>query len=124
MHEHHEHDEQTPVLRPTSPLDPSSVAVHELEAHHPEPATYLKVATVLVVLTAFEVGVYYVHGLGLAMMPILLTLAAAKFSLVALFYMHLKFDNPIFARLFVFGLLIAASILVALLALFAYHTIV
>ncbi len=109
--------------RPPVVSEPQAVA-HALESHHPGPPTYAKVAAFLVILTAFEVGIYYVRGLGLAMTPILLALAASKFSLVALFYMHLKFDSPIFARLFVFGIAIAATILVALLALFAYHTVV
>ena len=108
--------------RLTAKAGPQVVAI-AAEQSHPGAATYLKIAAVLAVLTAFEVGVYYVHGLGLPMTPLLLALAATKFSLVALFYMHLRFDNALFARLFLLGLVIAASIMAALLALFAYHTV-
>ncbi len=93
------------------------------EHHHPGPGQYILVASVLAAITACEVGVYYVHGLGGLMTAILLALSATKFALVALFYMHLKFDSRLFTFLFVGGLAVAASILLALLALFAYHTI-
>ncbi|TFG46769.1 MAG: hypothetical protein E4H41_01090 [Gemmatimonadales bacterium] len=52
--------------------------------------------------------------------PILIILSAAKFALVAMFYMHLKQDSKIFSGLFVFPLIIAAIVIVALLLLFAY----
>ena len=51
---------------------------------------------------------------------ILIILSAAKFALVAMFYMHLKQDSKIFSGLFVFPLIIAAVLIVALLLLFAY----
>ncbi len=95
-----------------------------IEYAHPGPETYAKVAAMLVLLTAVEVGVYYVRGFGSAMVALLLALAATKFTLVALFYMHLKFDSPLFARLFVGGMAIGASILLALLALFSYHAVI
>ena len=51
---------------------------------------------------------------------ILIILSAAKFALVAMFYMHLKQDSRIFSGLFVFPLIIAAVMIGALLLLFAY----
>jgi cytochrome c oxidase subunit 4 len=51
--------------------------------------------------------------------PILLTLSALKFALVAMFYMHLKFDNRLFSWVFVGPLCFAAAIILALLALFS-----
>lgn len=99
------------------------------EHHHPGPATYLKIALVLFVLTFFEVASYEVARRGnpaaLAavvaplIVPILLVLSAAKFALVAMFYMHLKPDHKLFSGLFVFPLIIAAVIIVALVALFS-----
>ena len=52
--------------------------------------------------------------------PILLILSAAKFSLVAMFYMHLKQDSKLFSSVFVFPILLAAILIFALIALFWY----
>ena len=52
--------------------------------------------------------------------PILLTLSAIKFAMVAMFFMHLKFDNRLFSSFFVGGLLLAGGLLIALLALFQH----
>jgi cytochrome c oxidase subunit 4 len=53
--------------------------------------------------------------------PLLLLLSAGKFALVAMFYMHLKQDHKLFSGVFVFPLIIAAFIIVALIILQAYH---
>ena len=47
--------------------------------------------------------------------------AAAKFALVAMYYMHLKQDSRLFTGVFVFPLIIAVVIIVALILLEAYH---
>ena len=86
---------------------------------HPTPATYAKVAVTLAVITIVEVLLLFVDGVGGALLVTALVLLAAwKFALVALFYMHLKFDSRLFAGLFSGGLAIAISIVLALLALF------
>jgi cytochrome c oxidase subunit 4 len=76
-------------------------------AHHPEPIVYVKVAVVLTVVTAIEVAIYYVSAIRDVLVPSLLALAAIKFALVVLWFMHLRFDSKIFRRLFVFGLVLA-----------------
>jgi len=87
---------------------------------HPGVGTYLTVAAVLTVITLVEVGIFYIpavrHGPLLA--PLLLTLSAAKFSLVVMFYMHLKSDHRLFTAIFTIPLLIAVAVGVALLFLF------
>lgn len=88
------------------------------EHHHPSPGKYVAVATVLCLLTIIEVGVYYVEALKNILVPVLLILSAAKFSLVVLFYMHLKFDSRLFSVLFVCGLVLAGSLGISLLFLF------
>jgi cytochrome c oxidase subunit 4 len=85
---------------------------------HPSVGTYLRVAAVLVILTVLEVGVFYVPAFHPVLVPALVVLSAAKFSLVVLFYMHLKADSRFFAFLFGAPLLLAAAVLVALLFLF------
>jgi cytochrome c oxidase subunit IV len=85
---------------------------------HPTVATYVRVATLLVILTVLEVGVFYVPAFHPILVPALLLLSAAKFSLVVMFYMHLKSDSPVFTFLLSGPLVIAVGVLVALLFLF------
>ncbi len=94
-------------------------AGHEGGAH-PGPRTYALIALVLSTITLIEFGAFYVEELraiGL-FMPMLIVLSAIKFALVAMFYMHLKFDHPVFTRLLVCGLMLGGFVLLALLGLF------
>lgn len=79
--------------------------------------TYVRVALVLTGVTALEVGVIYVRQLAPIVVPLLLALSAAKFSLVALFFMHLRYDSRVLALLFVGPLTLAAGLAVALMTL-------
>jgi cytochrome c oxidase subunit 4 len=47
-------------------------------------------------------------------------LSGAKFSIVAMFYMHLKYDARLFTNFFIGGLLLAMAIVIAIMALFRY----
>ncbi len=101
---------------------------------HPAPGLYLKIAVILFVFTALEVLTFEAGrgGLGASLRPIfepitvvlLIVLSAAKFALVAMFYMHLKQDPRLLANLFVFPLLIAAGIIGGLIVLFQYWRVV
>ncbi|MBI3457093.1 MAG: cytochrome C oxidase subunit IV family protein [Candidatus Rokubacteria bacterium] len=84
---------------------------------HPQagPRTYLVIAAFLLVLTVMEVSVFYIAALARVLIPLLIVLAMAKFSLVAMFYMHLRFDHAWFTYLFVAPLLIATGLAVGLL---------
>ena len=88
------------------------------ERAHPGYATYVAVAVILAVVTTMEVGAYYQPGLRNVLVPILLVLSAIKFSLVVLFFMHLKFDSRLFSVLFFGGMTLAIAVLVALVSLF------
>ena len=90
----------------------------EAEHQHPSVGTYLTVAAVLTVITLVEVGIFYVPAFKPVLAPVLLTLSAAKFSLVVMFYMHLKGDHQLFKVIFTVPLLIAVAVGVALLFLF------
>ena len=92
-------------------------APHEQE--HPSPAKYILIATYLTLITIFEVLIYYVEALQDYFLWIFLVLSALKFYYVAMFYMHLKFDAGIFKQLFIFGLVLATFIMLALLLLFS-----
>jgi cytochrome c oxidase subunit IV len=109
----------------------ASPAAAEHDESHPSAGVYVKIGIVLFVLTALEVGLYeftYGEHAGAAgqalqpfFVPLLLGMSAAKFALVAMYYMHLKHDNRLFTGVFVFPLIIATVIIVALVVLEAYH---
>lgn len=85
---------------------------------HAGARTYVTVAGVLAVLTAMEVMVFYVETLRPFLLPILMVLMVAKFTLVAMFFMHLKYDTPVLSGIFGWGLFVAVGIIFALLAIF------
>jgi cytochrome c oxidase subunit 4 len=88
--------------------------------HHPTGNQYAVVAAILTLITVVEVWAYYVPSLVASsfFVPALLIMSAAKFAIVVMFYMHLKFDHPIFRALFTGPLVIAMATIVALLFLF------
>jgi cytochrome c oxidase subunit IV len=112
-------------------MESHAAAVAHEEHAHPRAAVYAKVGLVLFVLTALEVGLYEItygeHAGSSAsaiqpfFVPLLLLLSAAKFALVAMFYMHLKQDSRLFTGIFVFPLIIATVVIVSLMLLMAYH---
>src|SRR5690349_15186404 len=112
-------------------MDAHVTTAHPQEHAHPRAGLYAKVGLILFVLTALEVGLYEItYGEHVGEMasaikpffvPMLLLLSAAKFALVAMFYMHLKQDSRLFTGVFVFPLIIAAVVILALAALMAYH---
>jgi cytochrome c oxidase subunit 4 len=92
---------------------------HHQEHAHPGGKEYLGIAVVLTVITAIEVAIFYIPAVKPVLVPILLTLSALKFALVAMFYMHLKFDHRLFSWLFVVPMILAAAVIIALLMLFS-----
>ena len=93
------------------------IAPDEPGAHeHPSDGTYIIVALILAALTAIEVGLYYLKG-GLTYIPLLL-LMMLKFVIVVAFFMHLRFDSPLFRRLFAMGLGMAVFIYTVALFIF------
>ena len=87
---------------------------------HPGAREYLGIAMVLTVITAVEVAVFYIPAMRPMIVPTLLSLSALKFALVAMFYMHLKFDHRLFSWLFVVPMVIAIFVILALLRLFGH----
>lgn len=91
----------------------------EHASEHPSPAKYILIATYLTLITIFEVAIYYVEALSDFFIAIFLILSAIKFLIVAMFYMHLKFDAKLFSTLFIFGIVLATFLMFALLLLFS-----
>jgi cytochrome c oxidase subunit IV len=78
---------------------------------HPGPRQYVVIAVVLAVVTGMEVALFYMNFLpNAAVATALLLLMTIKFSLVILWFMHLRFDSPVFKRLFATGLVLALSV--------------
>jgi cytochrome c oxidase subunit IV len=77
---------------------------------------YVGVFIILAILTMVEVGVTY---LPVPRIPVLVPLALVKASLVALFYMHLKFDRRVFSAVFLMGVLMGIGLIISLTILFA-----
>jgi cytochrome c oxidase subunit 4 len=92
------------------------------EQAHATTGTYLRIAAILVIVTLIEVGVFYVPAFQGVLVPVLLVLSALKFTLVVMFYMHLKFDNRFFTFLFGGPLLLAMAVIISLLFIF-YGTV-
>lgn len=95
---------------------------HAVDAHespHPGPGEYIKVALILAVVTAVEVALFYVTSLPDGVLSgLLLLLMVVKFAMVALWFMHLKFDSPLFRRFFITGIVLAAAIYTVVLVSF------
>jgi cytochrome c oxidase subunit IV len=87
---------------------------------HPTWSVYWKVATVLTIITVVEVYCYYLKPFVASpyFVPTLLILSAAKFAIVVMFYMHLKYDAKLFRFLFTGPLILAMLTMLALLLLF------
>lgn len=92
---------------------------------HPTGATYIKVAIILTLITVVEVWAYYIPSLVASPLfnPALIIMSAAKFAIVVLFYMHLKYDHRLFKALFSGPLIIAGATIVALMFLFGHFAL-
>jgi cytochrome c oxidase subunit IV len=92
---------------------------HEATDHeHASIGTYVKVAAILTVVTALEFSSIYIRALSPILIPLLIVLSAGKFALVVLFFMHLRYDPPALAVLFVAPLVLATGLALALMTLF------
>ncbi|HTO11163.1 MAG TPA: cytochrome C oxidase subunit IV family protein [Candidatus Binatia bacterium] len=84
---------------------------------HSSVATYVRVALILTAVTALEVGVIYIRFLTPIVVPLLLVMATAKFVLVVMFFMHLRYDPRSLTAVFVGPLIMATLLGLALIAL-------
>jgi cytochrome c oxidase subunit 4 len=95
------HDDETP-------------AATTEHAEHASVATYVKVAVILTFITAMEFASIYIRQLTPILVPLLLVMSAAKFALVVMFFMHLRYDGRALSSLFVGPLVLAILLAVAL----------
>ncbi len=84
---------------------------------HASVSTYLLIGVILTAVTGFEIAAVYVKFFRPVLVPLLLVLSAIKFSLVVLFFMHLRYDRKTLSVLFVGPLTIAIALVIALMTL-------
>ena len=89
--------------------------------HHPEPKDYVRVALVLAVLTAAEVGLFYLEQsvdsiTQTITVPALLLLSGLKFYLVVALFMHLRYEKRLLSRFFTTGAILAGALYLIVLA--------
>jgi cytochrome c oxidase subunit 4 len=91
---------------------------HQEHQQHASVGVYWLIGIVLGVITGIEVAIFYIPAIGAALVPILLVLSAAKFVIVVMFFMHLKFDSKVFTALFLAGLSLAVFMVSGLIILY------
>ena len=111
-------DAQNPTAAPAAA--PDEAHGHDDHEGHASVGFYWMIGGILAILTAMEVAAYYME-LGAIEVPFLLILSAAKFVIVVMFFMHLKFDSKIFTVVFMAGLVLAMFMVTALIVL--YHVL-
>jgi cytochrome c oxidase subunit 4 len=77
-------------------------------AHKLRP-NYTVILVLLVIFTILEVSVSFLQSS--FKIPLLLTLAGVKASLVVLYFMHLRYDSRLFAGFFLLGALLITPLL-------------
>ncbi len=85
---------------------------------HPSPKEYIRIALILGAITAAEVGIWYTNMSRALLIPALFFLAIVKFTLVVLWFMHLRFDSRTYSRFFLMGLALAVTLFVVVLLTF------
>lgn len=96
----------------------------EHQDNHPSPRQYVTIAVLLAIITATEVGIYYIDFFqdnSNVLIAFLLAFAFVKFVMVALWFMHLKFDAHLFRRFFITGVVLALIIFGIVLWVFFTH---
>ena len=107
------------------PVEPAAhdAAERPHRAGHPSPKEYIRIGVVLAVLTALEVAASYAGVSGAILIPTLYVLALIKFALVVMWFMHLKFDSPTYARYFLMGLAGATTLYLIVLISFGVFVV-
>jgi cytochrome c oxidase subunit 4 len=107
----------TEVVQRYGPPPPRGKNGHE-EEKHASVGFYWMIGITLAIITGIEVAIFYIPAIGAALVPILLILSAAKFVIVVMFFMHLKFDARIFTAVFLAGLTLAVFMVTSLIVLY------
>ncbi|MGZ5291602.1 MAG: cytochrome C oxidase subunit IV family protein [Actinomycetota bacterium] len=96
----------------------SAAAHRRSHTRHPSTREYVRIAIILAAVTAAEVAIYYIDALEDVLIPMLYAFAVIKFTLVVLWFMHLRFDSRTYARFFLMGLAGAVTLFLIVLLIF------
>ncbi len=88
----------------------SAAVQHTAHKRHPTVADYWKIAAILGAITAVEVAITYIGALDSLVAPLLIGLSVVKFAMVVMFFMHLRFDNPLYSRFLLLGIVGALTL--------------
>ena len=93
------------------------------EQGHASVKTYVLIGLILTAITAAEVAIFYIPAISATswLAPILIAMSAAKFAIVVMFYMHLKYDSKVFTGIFLFPFALATLVILGLFML--YHVL-
>jgi cytochrome c oxidase subunit 4 len=102
-----------------TPLEPHH-SVHEKV--HPSDGTYVVLAAILALITAVEVWTYFWDEPSTTLlMGSLIPMMIAKFVIVVGWFMHLRYDNPLYRRVFVAGTVLAVLVYAAVLTALRFY---
>jgi len=96
------------------PADPPA----QHAAYHPSAREYVRVGLLLIALTCIEVALSYSSLSGVKLVASLFLCTIIKFTLVVGYFMHLKFDNGRFSRVFALGAIGAFTLYAVVLLMF------
>ncbi|MEX2529152.1 MAG: cytochrome C oxidase subunit IV family protein [Gemmatimonadota bacterium] len=99
--------------------DAGGATGHQHEEGHASAMFYVWIGVILAVVTAVEVGIFYMEALSSIEVPLLILLSASKIVLVVMFFMHLKMEPRFITGLFMSGALLGTFMVAALVIL--YH---
>ena len=90
------------------------------EQGHATVKTYIWIGVILTLITAAEVAIFYIPGATESswLAPVLIAMSAAKFAIVVMFYMHLKFDHRLFSISFFAPMVLAVTVIISIIILF------
>jgi putative membrane protein len=91
-------------------LEEIAAVQHGTHGGHPSVKEYIRIGLILGVFTGLEVAAKYANLSSATLIVTLLGLAIVKFTLVVMYFMHLKFDDRRYARFFVMGLALAVTL--------------
>ncbi len=93
---------------------PVAPAAHGAHAEHKKHTSPVLVFVILTLFTVFEIVVTLFHVPKNVIVPILIAIALVKASLVAMYYMHLRYEKVIYTIIFVTPTLFAVLLITVL----------
>ncbi len=81
---------------------------------HPSALEYVQIGVILAIITAVEVALYYIDMDFTLLVALLSMLSVVKFGMVALWFMHLKFDPSLFSILFASGMALTFAVFIVI----------